>query len=393
MRDTVADDDAWLRDGSGGGLFDLGRSAWTPSPGIYWTLILAAASAVAALPVVRVPLTVQAPGVIRPSLEKHELRLPVASRVEQRHVADGAAVDVGTVLFTLDDRSLRTQIATLEAQRAAEQTAADDFTVLLGAAPEGLVRHRAPRVGQEARSLVVGLRENHARQRIVAAEVEAITELVGNRLASAAELQRVRERLAVVEAERAVLLERRRVEWMAARDAALRQVRQLDADLARLTAQIQQLEVRAPVAGTVEQVAAVSAGSLVQPGDLLAVVSPTSELVVESRVTPRDIGLVRQGQRTRVEVEGFDRARWGVLPGVVQVVSSDVQVDNGRSSFKVRSRLLADTLRLRTGEVTPVRKGMSVWVRYRVAEQTLWEVLVANTARWFDARPEREGRS
>ncbi len=82
--------------------------------------------------------------------------------------------------------------------------------------------------------------------------------------------------------------------------------------------------LRAPVAGTVEQVSVHTIGGVVQPAQTLMVVVPDhSKLEVEAMLPNRDAGFVHAGQAAELKVEAFTYTRYGLVHGQVRSVSRD----------------------------------------------------------------------
>jgi hemolysin D len=83
-------------------------------------------------------------------------------------------------------------------------------------------------------------------------------------------------------------------------------------------------QLRAPVAGTVEQLAVHTIGGVVQPAQTLMVVVPDdSKLEVEAMLPNRDAGFVHAGQPAELKIEAFSYTRYGLLRGRVRDVSRD----------------------------------------------------------------------
>jgi hemolysin D len=83
-------------------------------------------------------------------------------------------------------------------------------------------------------------------------------------------------------------------------------------------------ELRAPVAGTVEQLSVHTIGGVVQPAQTLMVIVPDdSKLEVEAMLPNRDAGFVHAGEAAELKVEAFTYTRYGLLHGVVHSVSRD----------------------------------------------------------------------
>jgi hemolysin D len=82
--------------------------------------------------------------------------------------------------------------------------------------------------------------------------------------------------------------------------------------------------LRAPVDGTVQQLAVHTVGGVVTPAQaLLQVVPLDSHLEIEAMVQNRDVGFVRAGQSAEIKVDTFSFTKYGLLHGTVLNVSAD----------------------------------------------------------------------
>jgi adhesin transport system membrane fusion protein len=89
-------------------------------------------------------------------------------------------------------------------------------------------------------------------------------------------------------------------------------------------ARLERNELRAPVAGVVNDVKVTTVGGFVQPGETIMQVVPVGEkLLVEARVAPKDIAFIKVGDRANVKVTAYDFSIYGGLPGVVRQISAD----------------------------------------------------------------------
>ncbi len=84
------------------------------------------------------------------------------------------------------------------------------------------------------------------------------------------------------------------------------------------------LELKAPQAGTVKDLATHTPGTVVQPGTILLTVVPQGEpLLAEVWVSSTDAGFVTTGQPVRVKLTAFPFQKYGMVEGRVQHVSAD----------------------------------------------------------------------
>ena len=86
------------------------------------------------------------------------------------------------------------------------------------------------------------------------------------------------------------------------------------------------LELKAPQAGIVKDLATHTPGTVVAPGAILLTLVPIAEpLVAEVWISNADAGFVQPNQRTRVKIAAFPFQKYGMLEGTVQHISADAQ--------------------------------------------------------------------
>ena len=87
--------------------------------------------------------------------------------------------------------------------------------------------------------------------------------------------------------------------------------------------------LRAPVTGTVGQLALHTEGGVVEAAKpIMTVVPADGKLVAEVKLLNRDAGFVRPGQPVAVKLDAFPFARYGTVPGRVLSVSPDAVADD-----------------------------------------------------------------
>ena len=83
-------------------------------------------------------------------------------------------------------------------------------------------------------------------------------------------------------------------------------------------------ELRAPATGIVNDVQVTTVGGFVAPGEKIMQVVPVGEkLLVEARVSPRDIAFIKVGDPANVKVTAYDFSIYGGLTGKVRNISAD----------------------------------------------------------------------
>jgi adhesin transport system membrane fusion protein len=104
-------------------------------------------------------------------------------------------------------------------------------------------------------------------------------------------------------------------------------------------------DLLSPLDGVVKSLRVTTVGGVLRSGDEIMQISPSDEeLVVEAKVNPADIGLLRLNLPIQIRVDAFDYTIYGGLTGSLTYISSDTLVEqqpSGQtsSSYRVQVRL------------------------------------------------------
>ena len=102
------------------------------------------------------------------------------------------------------------------------------------------------------------------------------------------------------------------------------QAERLRQELAKQAHRSELLELRAPQAGTVKDLATHTVGTVAAPGTILMTLVPKGDtLVAEVWVGNQDVGFVRPGQEVKLKLAAFQFQKYGMIEGVVRQMSAD----------------------------------------------------------------------
>jgi HlyD family secretion protein len=179
----------------------------------------------------------------------------------------------------------------------------------------------------------------------------------------------------------------------------VQKVTQLEQQRAKLAYRQQNLELRAPQAGTVKELATTTVGAVVQPGTVLLSLVPANEpLRAEVAVQNQDIGFVRAGQRVRLKLATYPFQKYGMLDGTVQTVMADAsgQIARGTtantvgvsdassqrdvSAYRAIVTLASQDMRAR-GALLPLAAGMQLTAEIVEDQRTVMEYLLSPVQR------------
>ncbi len=268
------------------------------------------------------------------------VQVPVSGVIEHTSLALGAEVQAGDVLVVLDTSAERLR-RDEETTRADGLRGALDSLDLILEAERGLasanLRAGASRISSAATKAQVAAdiaaltkQQDEAMRRLRESSLASGLEA----LKSAEDLQRQRGAVSAYRAETALAaadlersrrevevrllgLKRDQVDLRARIAASQAVVAQLDWEISRRT-------LRAPVAGTVADLAALPKGAAVSPMQVLATIVPRAEMRWVAYFPPREaVGRITAGQTARVRVDAFPWTAYGALPARVVSVGSE----------------------------------------------------------------------
>jgi hemolysin D len=99
---------------------------------------------------------------------------------------------------------------------------------------------------------------------------------------------------------------------------------QLAEDMIKAEKRMQEQVLRAPIDGTVQQLALHTIGGVVTPAQALMVVVPAdSRIEIEAMIQNNDIGFVHDGDPAEIKIDTFNFTKYGLLHGKVLSVSAD----------------------------------------------------------------------
>jgi HlyD family secretion protein len=178
---------------------------------------------------------------------------------------------------------------------------------------------------------------------------------------------------------------------------AAAQLEKLSQELAKIAHRHELLELRAPQAGIVKDLATHTAGTVASPGTILMTLVPEGDkLVAEVWVSNQDVGFIRPGQDAKLKLVTFQFQKYGMIEGKVLHVNADateapspnVKQDVGRErpmgplSFRALVDLASQQLSA-DGERYALQPGMQVAGEIHLGNRTVMEYLLSPVQKAF----------
>ncbi|GGZ73346.1 HlyD family type I secretion periplasmic adaptor subunit [Ignatzschineria indica] len=157
---------------------------------------------------------------------------------------------------------------------------------------------------------------------------------------------------------------------------------------------LSRLTLRSPVRGVVKDVILTTRGGVVPPnGELMQIVPLDDQLLIEARISPRDIAYIHPGQEAKVKITAYDYSIFGGLDGKVTVISPDTIQDETKPDvfyYRVFIRTETDSLvDKKSGKEFPIVPGMIATVDIKTGDKTVFDYLMKPFGRVKEALRER----
>lgn len=157
--------------------------------------------------------------------------------------------------------------------------------------------------------------------------------------------------------------------------------------------QLGRLAFRAPMRGIIKDIAVTTIGGVIQPGgQLMTIVPMDDQLLIEARISPRDIAFIHPGQEALVKISAYDYAIFGGLTGQVVTISPNTVRDEVKPDqvyYRAYIRAEEDHLANEAGTRFPIVPGMIAVVDIRTGQKTVWQYLIKPFNRAQEALRER----
>ena len=154
---------------------------------------------------------------------------------------------------------------------------------------------------------------------------------------------------------------------------------------------VKQTALLSPIDGVVKNLRKHTIGGVVQPGEAIMEVVPVRDtLVIETKLSPIDVGYVGVGQNAEVKIQTYDFLRYGSLNGVVKNVAADASTDfRGEPYFRVEIETDRNYLGKDIGSL-PITPGMQAEINIKTGKRSVFNYLLSPVLKtWHAAFRER----
>jgi multidrug resistance efflux pump len=355
----------------------------TKSISIYLVVVLGVLAFLALLPVIKVDISSQSRGMIRSTTDNVPLTSLVNGKVTFVNLKNNLVVQKGDTLVQLTLDNLDTEKATNQKLSATIQNQIQDLSlVVLG--KSSLLK--TPELQQEWYSY------SSKREELLSKIAQAKTGFDRNKLLydkgviAKAEFEKYSFEFTYAQQAVSALEKNQRSVWQNKKRELQEQLQNLDGTLQKINVEAKNYVITAPLSGTVENFSGIQVGSFLNASQPIATISATDQLIVESTVSPNDIGLIHNNQKVKFQLDAFNYNQWGLLDGKVIDIDRNITIQGEQAFFKVRCALNSTAMQLQSGYKTQISKGMTLTTRYMITRRSLYDLLFDKMDDWLNPK-------
>lgn len=348
---------------------------------IFWVIFLALSAALVALPFIYVDIYTTSRGVISSHEKPVTLFAPVSGRITYFNLLENQSVKQGDTLLIVNQKILDERDNLLDLQTEdAEAYIADLKFLLNGAYAQVKTRQYKKeylRFQQELFNINTIIKNTQI-------EYDRSNILFEKKVIAKAEHDRSRLDLDKLTNDRTNIIKQSQFNWQKELTDYEQSLDNLLSNKKQLREEKDMYILIAPINGELINVQGINSGSVVSAGSTLANISPSENLIIESYLSPSDIGYIKEGISAKYQVDSYNSNQWGFATGEITEVGKDIVTVNNVSIFKVRSSLNETYLSLVNDARGDLKKGMTVTSRFFLTRRSLYQLLFDSIDDWFN---------
>ncbi len=359
------------------------------SQSIYIFVLLAIIGAFASTPFIFVDVSVQSNGVIRTVAEKNEIRSLVSGLISVAKVKENTPVMQGQTLFVLKTDVLDTKIRLNSYQQNEKRQLIQDLSLLVKIDSSSILKIKglmSPLCIQQYNQFRYTLQESIQRQRKVKKELDTDRFLYKEKVIAMREFDEKEYAYNQLVAEYRSSIERQITFWQSDLSRYQIEFTELEALQKQLLEEKEQYVIKASATGTIQQLTGKYVGSSIQAGENLGIISPDSNLLVECYVSPQDIGFLRKDMQANFQINSFNYNQWGLASGKILNVANDFIIQNQKPVFKVQCLMDKTFLKLKTGYIGKIKKGMNLRARFIITRRSIYQLMYDKVDDWVNPK-------
>ena len=354
----------------------------TKSISIYLVVVLAIAAFIVLLPVITVDISSQSRGIIRSRTDNVPVTSAVSGKITAIKLKNNLLVQKGDTLLTISKENLETEKQLNDTIYNTNETILQDLEMAL----KGKSNLQTALIREEYYKYTTQKAELQSKVAQTQINYNRYKTLFDKGVVAKAEFEKYHFELQFAKQALNSFAKQQMANWQNKKNELILQLKNIAGNNNKLNIEAQNYVLIAPITGTIENFNGLQTGSILNASQPIAHISPTDNLLVESTVSPNDIGLIKPNQKVKFQLDAFNYNQWGLLTGKVIDIDKNITLQENQAFFKVRCALDSKELKLKSGYKTQVSKGMTLTTRYIITRRSLFDLLFDKVDDWLNPK-------
>lgn len=351
---------------------------------IYWTILLMLIGFFVSMPFVEIEVNTRSRGMIRSDLANNQLVAAVSGRVEEVYISNNQAVSIGDTLIVINSSSLQEKISFTEKRLDETTELKDDFQQLTHFKGNKVPFLKSVVAQRELNQYLQKRAEYELRLQHASQQLERQNQLLASGNVAKINQEQAQHDLELVINSLDLLNEQYQRNWAQEKQRYHQESQELNTQLQNLNQDQDNYVIKAAIAGNITQFQDIRPGNFVATGQAIGEISDADDLLVETYVSPSDIGLLRENLPVQFQVDAFNSQQWGLAHGHITEIAKDITVIQDSPVFLVKCSLKENSLFLKNGYEGRFQKGMTLTSHFSVAKRSLYQLLYDTVDDWLD---------
>ncbi|MEY2994224.1 MAG: hypothetical protein RL357_1159 [Pseudomonadota bacterium] len=349
--------------------------------------------------VAQIDQTTRAPGQVIAAARTQVIQAPDGGVVKAIYVKEGEMVRKGDTLVQLETARAKAAVDEASAKVAALQITLARLEAEVYGKPmeidsslmkyEDFVRNQRALYQKRRKAIEEDISSLQKMLALAQTELKMNSALEATGDVSQTDILRLRRTVADIEAQ---ISNNRNKYFQDSQTEMTRAQEQLNTEVETLrdrTQMLEHTELTAPTDGLVKAIFITTVGGVIRQGETMLELVPTaSDLIVEAKVSTKDIAYVKLGQSAKVNLDAYDSSIFGAMNGEVSYISPDtLQEDtaHGKQPYYRTLVLIKDAeFKSRNTENIQIRPGMTASVSIKARERSVFSYLTKPVTKTID---------
>ncbi|QCX37567.1 HlyD family efflux transporter periplasmic adaptor subunit [Aureibaculum algae] len=351
---------------------------------IYSILLLSVIGMAIALPFVYLDIYSSSRGVIKSEKERNQIASLYSGRIKILNLKENQVVRQGDTLIIVDNTVGQEKLNLIKNQLDETNLFVVDLEYLSNT--QNLSRNKIQSFLYQKQYLqyIQKLRELQTRYSKCKTDFVRQKKLFDKEVIAQQEYENSQYDLDLALSELSYFKKQQRNQWQAELTQQKNNAKELKSTLTQYTEEQSNYIIKSPVNGTIQNLIGLEVGNFITAGNSIAEISPDTDLIAECYVSPSDIGLLKNDNNIKFQIDAYNYNQWGMATGKIIEVGKDITLVNDIPMFKVKCSIDQEQLFLKNGFAGNLKKGMTLNARFFIANRSAFQLLYDKVDDWFN---------